>query len=194
MTYREVIIPFDVYAFTNDYPNQKYNDDPKSCSEHRLGVFSIGRMFSLMNILNSKTNSKELEKQMKTIFRIVHSFRSYQEYSIPLGMGLSGTPLNESLMCLHEILPKFKKENKLQKVQCVILTDGEGAPLKVYKEVQRPWEEDSRICEMWPSENSFLRDRKIGNTYKLNSTYDHYANFTTVLLNNRCKNDVNTFC
>ena len=99
-------------------------------------------------------------------------------------MGLSGTPLNESLICLHEILPKFKKENKLQKVQCVILTDGEGAPLKVYKEVQRPWEEDSRICEMWPSENSFLRDRKIGNTYKLNSTYDHYANFTTVLLNN----------
>ena len=177
-------IPFDVYAFTNDYPNQKYNDDPKSCSEHRLGVFSIGRMFSLMNILNSKTNSKELEKQMKTIFRIVHSFRSYQEYSIPLGMGLSGTPLNESLMCLHEILPKFKKENKLQKVQCVILTDGEGAPLKVYKEIQRPWEEDSRICEMWPSENSFLRDRKTGNTYKLNKTYDHYSNFTSVLLNN----------
>ena len=137
-----------------------------------------------MNILTSKTNSRELEKQMETIFRIVHSFRTYIEYPIPLGMGLSGTPLNESLMCLHEILPKFKKENKLQKVQCVILTDGEGAPLKVYKEVHRPWEEDSRICELWPSQNSFLRDRKTGNTYKLDSTYDHYANFTTVLLNN----------
>ncbi len=177
-------IPFDVYAFTNDYPNQKYIDDPKSCSEYRLGVFSIGRMFSLMNILTSKTNSRELEKQMKNIFRIVYSFRIYSNYHIPLGMGLSGTPLNESLMCLHEILPKFKKENKLQKVQCVILTDGEGAPLKCYKEVQRPWEEEPRICEMWPSENSFLRDRKIGNTYKLSDTYNHYANFTTVLLNN----------
>ena len=137
-----------------------------------------------MNILTSKTNSRELEKQMETIFRIVYSFRTYMVYPIPLGMGLSGTPLNESLVCLHEILPKFKKENKLQKVQCVILTDGEGAPLKVYKEVHRPWEEDSRICELWPSENSFLRDRKTGNTYKLDSTYDHYANFTTVLLNN----------
>ena len=116
----------------------------------------MGRMFSWMNILTSKTNSRELEKQMETIFRIVHSFRTYIEYPIPLGMGLSGTPLNESLMCLHEILPKFKKENKLQKVQCVILTDGEGAPLKVYKEVHRPWEEDSRICELWPTENSFF--------------------------------------
>ena len=177
-------IPFDVYAFTNDYPNQKFIDDPQSCSEHRLGVFSIGRMFSLMNILTSKTNSRELEKQMKNIFRIVHSFRVYNNYHIPIGMGLSGTPLNESLMCLHEILPKFKKENKLQKVQCVILTDGEGSPLKCYKEIQRPWEEESRICEMWPSENSFLRDRKTGNTYKLSDTYNHYANFTTVLLNN----------
>jgi hypothetical protein len=181
---KKVNIPFDVYAFTNEYPNQKHIDDPRSCSEYRLGVFSMGRMFSLMNILTSKTNSRELEKQMETIFRIVHSFRTYIEYPIPLGMGLSGTPLNESLMCLHEILPKFKKENKLQKVQCVILTDGEGAPLKVYKEVHRPWEEDSRICELWPSQNSFLRDRKTGNTYKLDSTYDHYANFTTVLLNN----------
>ena len=177
-------IPFDVYAFTNDYPNQKYIDDPKSCSEYRLGVFSIGRMFSLMNILTSKTNSRELEKQMKNIFRIVYNFRIYATYHIPSGMGLSGTPLNESLMCLHEILPKFKKENKLQKVQCVILTDGEGAPLKCYKEVQRPWEEEPRICELWPSENSFLRDRKTGNTYKLSDTYNHYANFTTVLLNN----------
>ena len=177
-------IPFDVYAFTNDYPNQKYIDDPKSCSEYRLGVFSIGRMFSLMNILTSKTNSRELEKQMKNIFRIVYNFRIYTYYHIPIGMGLSGTPLNESLMCLHEILPKFKKENKLQKVQCVILTDGEGAPLKCYKEVQRPWEEEPRICELWPSENSFLRDRKTGNTYKLSDTYNHYANFTTVLLNN----------
>ena len=157
---KKVNIPFDVYAFTNEYPNQKYIDDSKSSSEYRLGVFSMGRMFSLMNILTSKTNSRELEKQMETIFRIVHSFRTYIEYPIPLGMGLSGTPLNESLMCLHEILPKFKRENKLQKVQCVILTDGEGAPLKVYKEVHRPWEENSRICELWPTGNSFLRDRK----------------------------------
>jgi len=105
-------------------------------------------------------------------------------YPMPLGWGLSGTPLNQSLVCLNEILPKFKKDNNVQKVQCVILTDGEGAPLKVYKEVQRPWEEQPFIAELWPKEDSFLRDRKTGNTYQLNGVFDHYSNFTQTLLTN----------
>ncbi len=46
------------------------------------------------------------------------------QYSFPGRLSLSGTPLNESLIALHQILPKFRKDNKLQKVQCVILTDG----------------------------------------------------------------------
>ena len=186
-------IPFDVYAFTNDYPNQRYSDDPKPLAEERVGAFTLGNWFSLMNILTSKVSAKELERQMKSIFRIAYSFRTYVFYPTPLGMGLSGTPLNESLVCLHDILPLFKKEYKVQKVQCVILTDGEGAPLKVFKEIKRPWEESPRRCPMWPSENSFLRDRKTGNTYALNTTYSHYSNFTTVLLNNLRDNfsDVN---
>lgn len=181
---KKVNIPFEVYAFTCDYPNQRYADNPQPLSEKRVGVFSLGNWFSLMNILTSKVNTKELEKQMKNIFRIAYRLRSNVYYEIPPGMGLSGTPLNESLVCLNAILPRFKKEHKLQKVQCIVLTDGEGAPLKTYKEVQRPWEEEPKLCEMWPSQNSFLRDRKTGNTYKLGGTYEHYSNFTTVMLNN----------
>ena len=104
---------------------------------------------------------------MKNIFRIAYRLRSNVYYEIPPGMGLSGTPLNESLVCLNAILPRFKKEHKLQKVQCIVLTDGEGAPLKTYKEVQRPWEEEPKLCEMWPSQNSFLRDRKTGSLVAL---------------------------
>ena len=85
---------------------------------------------------------------------------------------------------MNEILPKFKKDNNVQKVQCVILTDGEGAPLKVYKEVQRTWEDKPFIAELWPKQDSFLRDRKTGNTYKLNGVFDHYSYFTQTLLTN----------
>ena len=46
-------------------------------------------------------------------------------YEIPNGYGLSGTPLNETLVSLHQIIPQFQKNHDLQKVQCVILTDGE---------------------------------------------------------------------
>ena len=66
---------------------------------------------------------------MKNIFRLATAFRynCYTRYNIPYGLSLSGTPLNETLIALHQILPQFQKENKLQKVQCVILTDGEAA-------------------------------------------------------------------
>ena len=86
-------------------------------------------------------------------------------FRTPLGMNLSGTPLNETIVALHQILPKFKMENKLQKVQCVILTDGEAQPLRYHKEVQRQWEDEPYLGTSYFSSNVFLRDRSIGKTY-----------------------------
>ena len=51
-------IPFDVYAFTNDYPNQRWSDDPKPLAEERVGAFTLGNWFSLMNILTSRVSTK----------------------------------------------------------------------------------------------------------------------------------------
>ena len=56
------------------------------------------------------------EKQMMSIWRIVFTFRNYVDYEYPVKFGLSGTPLNETLIALHQIIPQFKKENKIQKV------------------------------------------------------------------------------
>jgi hypothetical protein len=181
---KKVSIPFEVYAFTNDYPLVKYDQDGKaklrmSSYEKKNGVFHIAEWFSLMNILTSKVNGSTLEVQMKNIFRIAHSFNHYPSFNIPTGMSLSGTPLNESLIALHQILPKFQKENKLQKVQCVILTDGEGYHLKYHCEVNRSWERDSFIGVNSIPYNAYLRDRKTGNTYVLNG-FDP----TTTLLRN----------
>jgi len=102
-------------------------------------------------------------------------------YNIPVGMSLSGTPLNEAMISLHQILPKFQKENKLQKVQCVVLTDGEGAVLKYHREVQRRWEEDPYMGTSHIGPNAFLRDRKTGNTYSCDVDW---CGFTDVLLRN----------
>ena len=38
------------------------------------------------------------------------------------------------------MIPHFKKENNIQKVQCVVLSDGEAGGMKYHKEVQRRWE------------------------------------------------------
>jgi hypothetical protein len=179
---KKVSIPFEVYAFTSSYPIASGKDVRTSVYAKKEGVFCIDNWFSLMNLLTSKSNARELETQMKNIFRIACLFSDsfYTRYPIPHGMDLSGTPLNESLIALHEILPKFQKENKLQKVQCVILTDGEGQQLKYHREFKRAWESEPYIGVNGLNENCYLRDRKTGNTYSLSNYWD----VTDVLLRN----------
>jgi hypothetical protein len=185
---KKVSIPFEVYAFTTDYPLVKYDENGKAnmrqlSYKKKDGLVQVGEWFSLMNLLTSKVNGKTLEDQMKNIYRLAESFRysSHCYYSAPVGLTLSGTPLNEALISLHQILPKFQKENKLQKVQCVVLTDGEGCMLKYHREVQRRWEDDPYLGTSHIGPNSFLRDRKTGMTYSCDV---EYPNFTDVLLRN----------
>ena len=188
---KKVSIPFEVYAFTNEYPLVSYDEECKATFrelsyDKRDGLVQVGEWFSMMNILTSKVNGKTLEHQMKNIFRIAQSFKyDYRvmncRYNIPLGMSLSGTPLNEAMISLHQILPKFQKENNLQKVQCVVLTDGEGCALKYHREVQRRWEEEPFVGTAHIGPNAFLRDRKTGNTYSCDVDW---CGFTDVLLRN----------
>jgi hypothetical protein len=185
---KKVAIPFEVYAFTSDYPLVSYDEDGKSnlrelAYTKKDGLVQVGEWFSLMNMLTSKTNGKTLEEQMKNLFRLAHAFRwnTFTRYQIPYGMSLSGTPLNETLVALHQILPKFQKENKLQKVQCVILTDGEAAMPKYHREVQRRWEDEPFMGTNYIGPNSFLRDRKTGMSYSLDC---EWYEFTDILLRN----------
>ncbi len=183
---RKVSIPFEVYAFTTDYPFVDYDDNGKAhyrelAYKKRDGLLQVGEWFSLMNIFTSKVNTRQLEEQMVNIFRICHSFKYYSLYGIPHGMNLSGTPLNESIIALHQILPKFQRENKLQKVQCVILTDGEACPIKYHREIQRRWEQEPFMGTAHIGSNCILRDRKTGNTYNLDG---EWYEMTDILLHN----------
>ena len=181
---RKVSIPFDVYAFSNEWNREaRYNNEklPKHYEEVD-GLLKVEEYFSMMNILNNKTNAKTLEKQMLNIWRIAECFAKRTYFRYPERMTLSGTPLNEAIISLHQILPKFKKENNVEKVQCIVLTDGEGSQIPYHKIVQRPWENDEymgvRACH---GDRSFLRDRKLGKTYKFGYGYH---TFTDALISN----------
>ena len=189
---KKVAIPFEVYAFTHEWRRRELDETGKymDFSPHyqkKPGLLQVHEDFSLMNLFTSKTNSRVLEEQMINIYRISKEFKySYNnapKYTHPYRMSLSGTPLNESIVALHQILPKFKKENKLQKVQCVILTDGEAAPLKFHKEFKgRTINNPDEVYIGLNSVNmhaTFLRDRKLGRTYKMK---DEYYQFTDVML------------
>ena len=189
---KKVSIPFEVYAFTNEWVTY----GGYQAQEKKPGFFRVDESFSLMNIFTHKTNGRELEQQMINMFRIAAHFSnrnySYYFYQYPNRLSLSGTPLNESLITLHQIIPQFKTGNGVQKVQCVILTDGEANPLKYYKEFPS---RKSEFGEPYIGVNSpyyneiTLRDRKIGKTYSLSG---EYTQFTNVMLENLRDNFPNT--
>jgi hypothetical protein len=189
---KKVSIPFEVYAFTNewrrgeyDYETDRYiSADRTPHYEKKESLLIVDETFSMMNILTSKVSGKEMEHQLLNIWRLAYCFaRQYQSpYTYPNRLCLSGTPLNEALISLHQILPKFQRENKLQKVQCIVLTDGEANQLTYYKEVKRNWEKTPYMGSGYVNPHTtFLRDRKLGTTYKI----DHgYHAFTDTLLRN----------
>ena len=193
----KVNIPFEVYAFTNDWNHRssydadgKVTSTPKEHTVRKENELVVDYTFGLLNLFTSKVKSSVLDTQLKNIYRVARqydrsNYGSYK-YQSPHKLCLSGTPLNESLVALHQILPHFQKEHKLQKVQCVILTDGEAAPLKYYRELKRHWDNgESYLGTNYIQDNSYLRDRKTGNVYKFSEkNWNTNTSFTDLLLRN----------
>jgi len=189
---KKVSIPFEVYAFTNewrrgeyDYENDKYlSADRTPHYQKKESLLVVDETFSMMNILTSKVSGKDLEHQLLNVWRLAYCFgRTYHSpYTYSNRMALSGTPLNEALIALHQILPKFQKENKLQKVQCIVLTDGEASQLLYHKEVHRSYQKEPVLGTGYVHPDlTFLRDRKLGTTYSVGYGYH---SFTDTLLKN----------
>ena len=184
---KKVGIPFDVYAFTNDYPRNDGVGIAELSYEKKDGLVQVREHFSMMNILTSKVKAKELEQQMVHMFRIAYYFSANWgvPFAVPLGLYLSGTPLNEALVSLKQIIPQFKTQNNVEKVQCVVLTDGEAPPLKYHKEfTHRPYVEPY-LGVNGLGDSAFIRDRKTGHTYSMAQNWNDNSRFshTGVMLN-----------
>ena len=183
---KKVQIPFEVYAFTCEWNRRGYGcdaDEPlKPHYEAKEGLLAVEEHFNLLNVLTSKTNGKTLEHQMLNIWRNAYAFANRCSYNYTNRMRLSGTPLNETMIALHQIIPQFKKNNNVEKVQCIVLSDGEGSQIPYHKMVERHWEPEPYLgVNGCSSEAAFLRDRKLGKTYKLGYGYHQ---FTDALINN----------
>ena len=178
---QKVQIPFEVYAFSNTYRyNQNvgyYGGDPVvKLQEEKEYDFVVDNNFVLLNFFSSKFNKAGLENQMVNIWRLAsnldatnrNNWYSDDRYTTPNAYQLGGTPLNDALVCLHQMLPQFKKENKLQKVQCVILSDGEAAQMPIYKEYKDYRDEEYHLgTRHFQPETSYLRNRKTLYNYKI---------------------------
>jgi len=188
---KKVQIPFEVYAFTNEWRvvDMIKNNDPNSRQYYyyreaveglELGRFHLAKgEFNMLNILSSRSNNREYENQCKNIWRITYAYDNHRtgSYQIPEGMNLSGTPLNEAIVMLNYILPKFKKDNDLQKVNAVILTDGEACCSAYGRESDNERTGEVRTYASKIGYGNALRDRKTGIVYKpLTNSYTQVTN------------------
>jgi len=167
---KKVQIPFDIYAFTNDYwgaRNYDYSSmtRTKSKKHHKEvpGYVSIYENFRLLNMVSSNgRNGKDLEAQLKNFWRLANCEGGYRSYCNPPGYGLSGTPLHEAAISLTAVIPDFQKRNKVQKTNVVILTDGESQSINYI--VENPYRH-TRVGYNHVGNDCVLRDRKTGRVY-----------------------------
>jgi len=193
---KKVSIPFSVYAFTSQFNNDIVYDDYGFCKDgpyiRKAGTLHIGNEFSLMEFFTSDTSQKVLDKQMRNIFRVIVAQDRYFSSGIePPRLGLSGTPLNETIITLRKLIPSLQSKWGTEKTQCVILTDGESNHLGADRWIGRDQENlssqqenDSDYLGRWSRRrlrphSDYLRNRKTGVTYSIS---DKWWQFTTSLI------------
>jgi hypothetical protein len=188
---KKVQIPFDIYAFTNDYwyqRNYDYATQTRTKSARiqtpKEGQVKLCDHFNMLNLVNSNgRNGKDLEAQLKNFWRLVVGNGGYCGYHLPAGYSLSGTPLHEAAISLTAIIPDFQKRNKVQKTNVIILTDGESAGINYYTDQKY----GSRMGTNHVTSDCVLRDRKTGRVYPRFDDGGYYGNsdkITKVFLQN----------
>ena len=133
---KKVNIPFEVYAFSSynkntidKQLNSNFVDEYVPVTTPKVGDINVSP-FSLLNILSHKMSSNEFTKMSSYLLDYGIGRRGTCSNMEPSEiMQLSGTPLNEAIMAAFEVIPQFKSDNKLEIVNTVFLTDGEGSSL-----------------------------------------------------------------
>jgi hypothetical protein len=142
---KKVNIPYDVYAFSDQY--KEFKNTPKA------GEIAL-HQFRLLNVLSNRMSAVEFTYAAGELLNMANP--RYRGSSV---FNMGGTPLNETIIAAMQIIPQFQKKYKLQIVNTVFLTDGEGHRLdSVYHEY-----EDGRFTA------------RIGNSSEYSHTYGGYA-------------------
>ena len=122
---QRVQIPFRVLAFTSEYKDSTYADaraydDRMRGSDDLLNNASVRT--NLLELFSSKMSTSEFNSMAK---RVIDARFQHNK-----GYGMGGTPLNEALGWVYYNLEEYIKQNSIEKLSLITLTDGEGGYLR----------------------------------------------------------------
>ena len=146
-----VKIPFEVYGFTNGYGRRDDTNKNLHMQKRKHNDIVVNDL-TLLNLVSSRANKKDMIDSLNNLWRMAsyynHAYgynsikwedrdKMGQEINVADNFTLYSTPLNQSIVVAMDLVPKFKKDNGLQKVHTVFLTDGYSNSLDrkyVYKD------------------------------------------------------------
>ena len=142
---QKVNIPFEVYFFTSEYHNgeDRWSDieEAKKLFSKNEGDLAVDQAHCV-NIASHRMNKRELDESMMYMYsaglyyesNYTRRSRSYEDYAsryergtnfgMPNKYNLGNTPLNEALIMMLDIVPRFKKKYGIEKMNFITLTDG----------------------------------------------------------------------
>ena len=159
--FRRIGVPYEVYAFSTNTPvltgdyskddNKSYSDYSEAAEELSKTRFSIqdvqtnygqtgvitAQEFHLYNFASSKMRKSEHMNAMRQLFLLGAVLGGYGYKfggncpNTPWCLRLGDTPLDDAIIAANQILINFRKKNKIEILNCVVISDGStsGSPL-----------------------------------------------------------------
>jgi hypothetical protein len=180
-----VQIPYRVLAFTSDYRSQKvtYEEQVEISQKRRevlKGLIASGEkyldsadQFNLLELFSNRMTTSEFNSMAKRLL----DWRFFSN----LGYSLSGTPLNEALVWAYHNIGSYIKNNQIEKMTFITLTDGEGGSIPTLTGGRLDDYRTDTINNQWKRIRTkhFIRDEKTQKTYEF--TRDSSQQASTIL-------------
>lgn len=175
---QRIQIPYRVLAFTSQYNDRRYPSEAERIkhrdwfvaknarNEGKSILTNANNNFNLLELFSSKMSTSEFHSMAKRVID-----RRFQWND---GYNTGGTPLNEALVWMYLNIDKYIKQNSIEKLTLITLTDGEGGALYStngdMSEQRYTYGNDGRTKKV--KTKHFIRDEVTQKTYQLT----RYAN------------------
>jgi Mg-chelatase subunit ChlD len=165
-----VQIPYRVFGFTSEYNKTRSHQEYEQYHSWRVGkrnltnVLATSESFSLLEFFSNKMTTSEFNSMARRVLDYRFQWND--------GYATGGTPLNEALVYCYNNLGSYIKNNGIEKMTFITLTDGEGGALSTYAHGRL---DDSRT-EIINNQykrikiKNLIKDDVTQKTYELNRT------------------------
>ena len=183
---QRVKIPFEVYAFSDHYRRTDYESGSKEYYQKpRVNDLAIEGLH-LLNFFSSNMSTNEFNEAMVKFHTLVGTITHRNSYyckdrpflSSPNGYDLYGTPLDTAILVAMDVLPKFKSETGVQKVNTIFLTDGESQAIDWYIDIPTDEYDDREYrCNRLERRNDMIVTDPVTGKKLRHKSYRNYYNY-----------------